>query len=317
MAQEQSIMFPQAEELQPKKKPLSPNSTLRAAILGYENYMEESGFSIHTIKAFRGDLRLLERYVGPNILIHQLGTPELNQFLYWLQYERGVPCSSKSYARRVTTLKSFFGWLTSIKITPFDPAAPIIHQRITTPLPVVLTDEEVDRLLETTEKMTTALKADVRPHLLVSLILQTGMKKAECMRLTPDDFEDSDPKQPTVLIRYDNPRLLHKERRLDVSPELMVTLDQYLDAYKPDVNIFECTPRNLEYVLSDAAEAGNVDSGAAFETLRWTCAFRDYRDGVPPDKIRDKLGLSKVTFRETLGKLEKLAGNDEEEEEEQ
>jgi integrase/recombinase XerD len=269
--------------------------------------MDETGFSPHTIKAFSGDLRLLQNYFGPQVPIYELGTQELNQFLYWLQYERGVPCSPKSYARRVTTLKSFFGWLTSINVTPFDPAAAVVHQRITTPLPTILQNDEIDRLLEVTEGMANALKPDPRPHLLVNLLLQTGIKKAECMRLTPDDFEDFEPEHPTVLIRYQEPRLLHKERRLDVSPELMATLDQYLELYKPDERIFECTPRNLEYVLTDAAEQARLPNGASFESLRWTSAFRDFRDGMPHSKLQEKMGLSKVTFRETLKKLEKLA----------
>ena len=79
---------------------------------------KNSGFSEHTVKAFTGDLRLLQNFHGPDTPIHEIGNDELNQFLYWLQYERGVPCSPKSYARRVTTMKSFFGWLTSIRITP-------------------------------------------------------------------------------------------------------------------------------------------------------------------------------------------------------
>ncbi|MEZ4637235.1 MAG: hypothetical protein R2873_28420 [Caldilineaceae bacterium] len=32
-----------------------------------------------------------------------------------------------------------------------------------------------------------------------------------------------------------------------------------------------------------------------FETLRWTCAVRDFRNGMPPEQIRNKMGLSKVS----------------------
>ncbi len=293
--------------------PLGLESTLTDAILAYQDYMTETGFSLHTVKAFSGDLRLLQSYHGTDTLVHRLGTHELNQFLYWLQYERrGVSCSSKSYARRVTTLKSFFGWLTSIKILSFDPATALIHPRVTTPLPIILSNDEVDHLLNVTSAYATDDKRpDARPHLLVQVLLQTGIKKAECMRLMKEDFEDSNPKKPSVLIRYDNPRLMHKERRLEVSPDLMKTLDDYLDTYQPTEHIFDCTPRNLEYVLTDMAQEAELSNGASFESLRWTCAFRDFRDGVPHDQLRDKLGLSKVTWRETLQKLEKLAAQEE------
>lgn len=308
MADEQATLFAQADELVSEREGLSSNATLLQAQLAYKEYMKDVGFSVHTVKAFNGDIRLLVRYLGGETPIHQIGTQELKLFLYWLRYERDVPCSSKSYARRVTTLKSFFGWLLSVKVINSDPAEAIVHEKVKTALPIVLSDEEIDRLLGVTEAhLNDPEKSDARPHLLATLLLETGIKKAECMRLTREDFEDSNPAQPTVLIRYTNPRLLHKERRLNVSAEVLETLDRYLDQYQPEGGvIFDCTPRNLEYVLTDVAEEAKVSGTASFESLRWTATFRDYRDGVDPDKIRQKLGLSKVTWRETTTKLEAL-----------
>jgi integrase/recombinase XerD len=40
---------------------------------------------------------------------------------------------------------------------------------------------------------------------------------------------------------------------------------------------------------------------------RWTSVLQDLIDGVEPDKIRQKLGVSKIQFREILRKLRKLA----------
>ena len=36
-----------------------------------------------------------------------------------------------------------------------------------------------------------------------------------------------------------------------LDPEIVPILSQYLDAYKPENFLFNCTPRNLEYVLDD------------------------------------------------------------------
>jgi hypothetical protein len=40
-----------------------------------------------------------------------------------------------------------------------------------------------------------------------------------------------------------------------------------------------------------------------FETLRWTCAVRDFRNGMPEEQLRQKLGLSKISWRETSEKF--------------
>jgi integrase/recombinase XerD len=269
--------------------------------------MVRQGFSEHTIKAFAGDLRLLQRYFGPSMPIGKLGTKELNDFLTWLLFYRGVPCSPKSYARRVTTLKSFFGWLTGTKVLGYDPAAAIIHARAKAPLPLYLTDEQVEKFLNAAEKKLKADKSDPRPYLLAHLVLQTGIKKAECVGIALRDIDRSSDNEPAIIIRYANPRMQHKERKLAFAKELLPVLDQYIEKYKPKEYLFECTPRNLEYVLADVSELAGLSDQVSFEMLRWTSALRDYRDGMEHEHLRKKMGLSKITWRETSDKLAKIA----------
>ncbi len=287
-------------------KSVDSNSSLATATSAYYDHMVRQGFSEHTIKAFAGDLRLLQKYFSGSMLISKLGTKDLNDFLTWLLHYRGVPCSPKSYARRVTTLKNFFGWLASINAIPHDPAAAIIHTRVKTPLPTYLNDNQVEKFLDAAERKLNSPKPDPRPYLLAHLILQTGIKKSECVGIGLNDIDRSG-EQPTILIRYSNPRMQHKERKLAFAPELLPVLDQYLEKYKPETNLFECTPRNLEYVLADISEAAGLANQVSFEMLRWTSAVRDFRDGMDHDHLRKKMGLSKITWRETSEKLAKLS----------
>ncbi|MGD2048426.1 MAG: hypothetical protein PVH03_02980, partial [Chloroflexota bacterium] len=54
-------------------------------------------------------------------------------------------------------------------------------------------------------------------------------------------------------------------------------------------------------------EAAGLKQGRlSFENLRWVSALRDYQRGVEPDEIRARLGLSKITWRETKSKLDRL-----------
>jgi len=61
-------------------------------------------------------------------------------------------------------------------------------------------------------------------------------------------------------------------------------------------------------VLEDVAEEADLPQGASFEMLRWTAAVQDYRVGMRPDSLRQKLGLSEITWRDTLRKIKMLAG---------
>ncbi len=286
---------------------LNRNSSLATAIAFFHGHMIRQGFSDNTIKAFQADLRLFSRYFGANRAIGTIGQADLGEFLTWMRTERGVPCSPKTYARRMTTLKVFFGWLAEAGVLPSDPAAPLVHEHPSTPLPEILYDNQVAALLATARDLLWAPKPDARPYLLVSLILQTGIKKSECMEIRPEHIDFSNPQAPVLYVRYADARRTHKERKLALGPGFTSAYRQYMREYNPTERLFECTARNLEYVLEDVAKQAGITGGVSFEQLRWTCAVRDYRNGMPPEQLRLKLGLSRISWRETLPKIQKLA----------
>jgi site-specific recombinase XerD len=286
---------------------LNAHSSLRAAMGAFEVHMQQQGFAENTIKAFLSDLNILAQFVGAGTAIDAISTRDLNRFTHWLVYERGAPCNPKSLARRVTTLKVFFGWLAEAAVLPSDPAAPVIHKPVMTPLPTILSDAEVERMLATSQALRHAEKPDARPHLLVTLLLHTGIKKGECMNIVMNHLDFSDPTQPMLWIRYANPRRRHKERKLRLPIWWPAVLAEYRAQYQPQEALFPCTARNLEYVLADVARQAELPHGLSFEMLRWTCAVREYRAGMPADKLRQKMGLSKITWREVGTKIAQLA----------
>jgi integrase/recombinase XerD len=292
--------------------PLRANSDLGTAVAAFDDYMIGKGFSENTIKAFRNDLKILRNFMDDSALLRQIQNDHLNDFLEWMQSERGRPCSAKTLARRITTLKIFFSWLHDTGVIGTDPADAIVQQSVRTPLPSILYDDEINRLIRTCQDwLWERNKPDARPYLLVSLLLQTGIKKSECSNLLVEDIDRSMPQSPEVQIRYDDVRYAHKNRRLPLHPNFLKPLEEYIKQYKPDRYLFDCTPRNLEYVLDEAGKRARIQRlQVGFETLRWTCAVRDFRTGMPEDQLRHKLGLSKVSWRDTSDKIHRLAGRD-------
>ncbi len=298
---------------------ITDSSKLTAAYAPYRTYMEQQGKSLNTIKAFLGDIRLLRKYFAErneNPALGDITTEELNAFLHWLCHERKsektgklIGCKPKSYARRVTSIKSFFGWLFETGILTSNPATAVVQRSARAPLPRILTDTETERLQSTARDMLwSPRKPDARPYLLVTILLQTAMKKNEIMNLALSDIDLSNPREPVVMVRYSDPRYAHKERKLFLRPDFSPVYKQYLRKYKPKERLFECSPRNLEYVLSDLAEAAGLPRNhVSFEILRWTSAVRAYRFGTPPETLRQKLGLSPISWRETFDKIKKLA----------
>lgn len=283
-------------------------SSLRAATSAFDVYMHHEGFTENTIKAFQSDLNILAGFLGAWTAIGEISTQDLVHFTDWLVNDRDAPCNPKSLARRVTTLKVFFGWLAEDDVLSHDPAASIAHEPVNTPLPEILSNEQIERVLETTEGLREADKPDTRPHLLVTLLLDTGIKKSECMSITLNHIDLDDPTEPLLWIRYANPERRHKERNLPLPAWWPSVLTEYQAQYDIRDALFPWTARNLEYILAHVAEEAGLEQGLSFEMLRWTCAVRDYRAGMKTKELRQKLGLSKVTWRQTSEKIAKLAG---------
>ncbi len=287
--------------------PLTEELSLNGALPAFERYMRQRGFAENTRKAFLGDMRLLIKFLGGHRLVSTITVEDLEGYLNWLYTRQDPPPKPKTMARRITTLKVFFGFLHEAKIIPEDPAANIAQIRARTPLPRILHDDEVERLLKVTQDKLWGRSPDPRPYLLVTLILHTGIKKGEAMNIKLTHIDRSNPRHPVLEVRYDNPRMRYKERNIALPAFWLPVLDQYIQIYRPKERLFECTARNLEYVLADAAEEADIKDGVSFESLRWTCAVRDYRRGMPEEQLRQKLGLSPVTWRETLEKIKQLA----------
>ncbi len=288
--------------------PLSEGSSLASAIGAFSTHMKQQGMSPNTIQAFGGDLNILRKYLGSNLAIKEISTPQLDRFLNWLRYERGIPCKPKSFQRRLTTLKVFFAWLAQSNVIPQDPAAPIAHQPVTSPLPDILYPDQVTKLLEAARQLRNAERSDARPYLLVTLLLATGVKKSEVMAIRLADIDVSSPHQSVLYIRYDDARKRHKERKIRLPDDFGESLAAYLAQYQPKERLFECTARNLEYVLADLAKATGLGDTVSFESLRWTCAVQDYKSGASEDHIRQKLGLSTITWEDAGERLRRLAG---------
>lgn len=286
---------------------LDDSASLVAALSVFHDHMRQQGFSSNTIKAFGGDLNMFVRYVGPNRPLSEINTQDLKNFMDYLRFHRGVPCSAKTYQRRLTSLKVFFNFLYERNVTQIDPAAPIAHQPAVTPLPDILSARQMEQLLQATRRMMVAARPDARPHLLVAMVLTTGIKKSEALSIRLADLELGRADQPYVHIRYDDPRRWHKERKLRLPPDFQKTYQLYVEQYQPHDRLFNCTPRNLEYVMTDAAREADLEGKVTFEILRWTSAVRDAAAGMREETLRQKLGLSSITWQDAGEKIKRLA----------
>ena len=296
------------QETQPASAHITSQSLLAPTIEAWRYYLDDQGASPHTIKAFTADLRLLTDYLPPDRTLGSITTQELIAFVDWLQTGRGVPCSPKTLARRITSIKAFFRWLHQHGVLLIDPAEKVIQKSVLSPLPEVLTVEEVEAVLKAAQAQRASPKPDARTYALVSLLLDTGIKKGECLTLTPDSIDLETADGPQLFVRYASPQNRYKERKIALSASWLEAFQEYKSQYELRERLFPWSPRRLEYLLEDLGEEAGLTKHLSFDMCRWTCALSDWQSGVEHNKIRQKLGISKVQWREVSMKLERLAG---------
>ncbi len=287
---------------------LTTQTSLNPAINASEFYLNDQGRSPNTVKAFLSDIRLLTQVLPPDRTLGAITTNDLNDFLHWLEHERDVPCSPKTLARRVTAIKSFFRWLQKGGALLVDPAEKVVQHSVLSPIPEVLNEAEIEAVMLAADRSRRATRPDARPYTLLSLLLATGIKKSECLGIHLNHIDLQSPGEPYVFIRYASPANRYKERKLTLPEDWLPAYEEYLTQYNPVDRLLPWSPRRLEYLLEDIGKEAGLPKHLSFDMCRWTCALQDYLNNVEPEKIRQKLGISKIQWREINLKLRQLAG---------
>ncbi len=313
---------------------LTPQSGMAPALTAWEMFLYDQGRSPNTVKAFLSDVRLLAGYLPPDKTLGGISKTDLVNFLHWLEHERGVPCSPKSLARRTTSVKSFFRWLQKGGAIIVDPAEKVPQRPAMSPVPEVLSQDEIEATLLAADRHRRGPKPDARPYTLLALLLATGVKKSECLGIHLNHIDLEEAEGPIVFIRYASPANRYKERKLTLPSDWLPAYEEYLRQYNPTDRLFPWSPRRLEYLLEDIGREAGLYKHLSFDMCRWTSALQDYTRLPEPmdegegrklrrkdkqarsenektrdeyDKIRQKLGISKIQWREIRLKLRQLA----------
>jgi integrase/recombinase XerD len=287
---------------------------LDEALNEYAKHLERRQISNNTRKAFWGDVSLFARYMmpereNPNTpktaapLLTTITTDRVRDFIEH-EEKRTNANSPKSIERRLTSVKVFFRWLREAGHIAHDPADSVPYKPLVDPIPEYLTDAQAKAVLRAARDVAAGEKLDTRPFAIISLVLETGIKKGECLQLTRDDIE----REPRgVWIRYDKKHLKFKERRLPISADCLASLDAHIERYQPKGRLFDCTGRNLEYIFNRKVAPPAGLPFLTFEQLRWTCALQDYRAGLmDEEQLQFKYGLSPLGWTEMEAKLQRI-----------
>lgn len=177
----------------------------------------EKGFSDNTIAAYRRDLKALSDWAAPRPL-EDLKREDIIAWVRWLAVDRGL--QPRSIGRALAAVHSFYHFLQLDGYREDNPTADLRIPRKAFSLPVVLSTEDVERLLAGPNVETIE---GVRDRAILELLYATGLRVSELVALAPEDIDFD---RGLVLVRSGKGR---KQRQVPCGRSALDWLRRYLE----------------------------------------------------------------------------------------
>jgi integrase/recombinase XerD len=158
-------------------------------------------------------------------------TPLIRNYLADLE---AVGMASRTAARRLSAIRQFHAFLLSEGLSSQNPALIVESPRLNRPLPNVLSEQEISKLLATAEAEAEAAEGKQafktwRMYCLVTLLSATGLRVSELVGLT---CRQAVAERNMLTIRGKGGR----ERIVPLSPKARMVLDRYLSFHEKPGN---------------------------------------------------------------------------------
>lgn len=270
------------------------DQTVIQTLPAYNAHLGSGGYSQYTPDDYTADLKLFGQYTAGKPL-GALTTTDLQQWIS--EIKKTMP--PKTVSRKVSALGNYFRWLTATEhVLDKNPAKHIRAQRVTPPLPDLLYDSEVDTLLATASN-------DPRTYLLILLLLETGLKKAELLQLDVANFDFSDKYMPVLLIKHSGKQVF-KDRKVKLPVQIAPVFDDYVQKYKVTATLFPYTQRFLSKMLAEAGQAAGITKPVSAGAMRDLFVVRGVKRGEKLDDLLEKIGLARTSFDDAKKKYGRL-----------
>lgn len=168
-----------------------------------QTLMHEYGYSAQTLRAYRNDLKALQKFCDSQKLtqVTELTLQVLRDWLWQKQFGSGAASAAAggstktapkatTIARNIATVKSFGKWLESQDLVAANPAARLKTPRQAKPLPRVVKPTQMQQLLAATAAAATPDDPlAVRDAAILELLYATGMRVSELCGITLQELD--------------------------------------------------------------------------------------------------------------------------------
>jgi len=268
----------------------------------------EKGYSKHTIAAYRNDLDQLQSYLLAEHVASWYSVKR-DHVLDYIRYLRSREYASSTVARKVASVKSFFGFLVTDGLLDVDddPTTAVDLPSVDESLPNPLKPEEMARLLA--EPAKSRSPRAVRDLALFELMYATGMRASEVLNLKLEaiDLEDQ-----TVRCKGKG----NKERILPLYDRVCAVLANYVENARQalirrpsEQTVFlnhhgrPLSRQGLWLLVKEYAQAAGIKRRVTPHTFRHTFATHMLNGGAGLREVQELLGHANIVSTQIYTKV--------------
>jgi tyrosine recombinase XerC len=255
----------------------------------FTRYLQiEKNYSGHTVLNYRLDLDDFIKFLG-GVPIENVDYLLFRKYLVVLKEKK---LGSRSMARHLSALRSFFKFLTREGFLKFNPILSVASPKLDKHLPKFLTEEEVTRLIES------SLPKDEmgrRDRAILETFYSTGMRISELVGLSLDDLDFIG---GVVKLKGKG----KKERIAPIGDRAITSLREYLDRRKKQSNsVFlnrrgtRITDRGVRNIVSKYLRLSGMRQGISAHTLRHSFATHLLNRGADLRTVQELLGHANLS----------------------
>lgn len=271
----------------------------------------EKNYSALTITSYQKDLQDFITFYSQEEGSEQIHEAKKAHIRAFVMYLSQLNKSEKTINRKLSTLRSFYKYLIKEKLLLINPIEQVHSMKRKKEVVVPFTELEISTLLDTEEYFTKDFDG-VRDRLMIDLLYQTGIRRAELINLKESDI---DPIQLSIKVLGKR----NKERLVPISKYLL----QEIEIYKQEKRKFNLvsTPHlfvtlkdkplydtlvysKVKYYLSLIS----VKHKKSPHMLRHSFATHMLDSGADLNAVKDLLGHSSLSSTQvyTHGSIENL-----------
>ena len=251
----------------------------------------EKKYSENTINSYKRDLIKSKTIIKKDFT--KLDKKDIQTIIQSLSKEE----SPNSVSRCISTLKSFYKFLELYKYTNSNPLTTITNPKTQKKLPKVLSEEEIDKLLD----INLNTNFDYRNKAMLELMYSSGLRVSELVNLKVNDI---DLVNSSVRIFGKG----SKERIIPLNDYATIALKNYILYYR--TSLFKHGENNYLFlnnhgnkmtrqgffkILSKIAKEKNIKTELSPHTLRHSFATHLLKHGADLRSIQELLGHSDIS----------------------